>query len=63
MKERKIAVIILAAGKGTRMKSKTSKVLHKLAGRPLIGHLFETLGSLSPHKIITVISSEQSDVA
>ena len=63
MKERKIAVIILAAGKGTRMKSKTSKVLHKLAGRPLIGHLFETLGSLSPHQIITVISSEQSDVA
>ena len=63
MKERKLAVIILAAGKGTRMKSKTSKVLHKLAGRPLIGHLFETLGSLSPHQIITVISSEQSDVA
>ena len=62
MKPRKLAVIILAAGKGTRMSSKTSKVLHKLAGRPLIVHLLETLRSLSPHQIITVVSDEQIDL-
>ena len=53
---------MLAAGKGTRMSSKTSKVLHKLAGRPLIVHLLETLRWLSPHQIITVVSDEQIDL-
>ncbi|OQX49188.1 MAG: hypothetical protein B0D87_01650, partial [Candidatus Sedimenticola endophacoides] len=34
----KLGVVILAAGKGTRMKSALPKVLHPLAGRPLVGH-------------------------
>ena len=63
MNERNLAVIILAAGKGTRMNSKMPKVNHKLAGRPLIGHLLETIQSMSPDQVITVISDEKSDIA
>lgn len=63
MNERNLAVIILAAGRGTRMNSKMPKVIHKLAGRPLIGHLLETIESMSPHQVITVISDEKSDIA
>jgi bifunctional UDP-N-acetylglucosamine pyrophosphorylase / glucosamine-1-phosphate N-acetyltransferase len=42
----KIAAIILAAGKGTRMKSDTHKVLHKIAGRPMLMHLLASLDQL-----------------
>ena len=38
-----IAAVVLAAGKGTRMGSNLHKVLHPLAGRPLLGHLLDTL--------------------
>ncbi|MBI3795072.1 MAG: NTP transferase domain-containing protein [Nitrospinae bacterium] len=50
-----LAVVILAAGKGTRMKSDLPKVLHKLAGRPLVSHVVETAEKLSPDKIIVVV--------
>ena len=53
-----LAVIILAAGKGTRMKSDLPKCLHKIAGRPMIGWLLETAQSLKAEKIITVISPD-----
>ncbi len=53
--------VILAAGKGTRMKSKVPKVLHKLANRPLLTHVFDTVLSLNPSQISTVVghASEQ----
>lgn len=38
-----IAAVVLAAGKGTRMKSELPKVLHPLAGRPMVGHVIQTL--------------------
>lgn len=57
-----LAVIILAAGKGTRMKSALPKVLHKIAGRPMINHILQTAESLKPSKIITVISEGMDDV-
>jgi bifunctional UDP-N-acetylglucosamine pyrophosphorylase / glucosamine-1-phosphate N-acetyltransferase len=44
----------MAAGKGTRMKSKLPKVLHKLAGRALLGHVLTTAASLSPRRIILI---------
>ena len=47
-------IVILAAGQGTRMKSRLPKVLHPLAGKPLLGHVIETARSLSPAKIIVV---------
>ncbi|MDV2438209.1 bifunctional UDP-N-acetylglucosamine diphosphorylase/glucosamine-1-phosphate N-acetyltransferase GlmU [Acinetobacter gerneri] len=47
-------VIILAAGKGTRMRSNLPKVLQPLAGRPLLGHVIETAKKLQAANIITI---------
>lgn len=58
-----IAVVILAAGKGTRMKSRTPKVLHKIAGLPMISHIVKSAESLKPKKIIVVLSDGMDDVA
>lgn len=49
------AVLILAAGLGTRMKSSLPKVLHEVAGRPLLGHVLETARGLSPERIVAVV--------
>ncbi|MFY9246472.1 MAG: bifunctional UDP-N-acetylglucosamine diphosphorylase/glucosamine-1-phosphate N-acetyltransferase GlmU [Roseicyclus sp.] len=52
--ERPIAVVVLAAGQGTRMNSDLPKPLHKLGGVPLIAHALAAAGSLSPARIIVV---------
>ncbi len=49
-----LTIVILAAGQGTRMKSRLPKVLHPLAGRPLLAHVIDTARSLKPAKIIIV---------
>ena len=49
-----LSVVILAAGQGTRMRSRLPKVLHPLAGRPLLEHVVETGLELSPEKVIVV---------
>src|SRR2546430_11523068 len=47
-------VIVLAAGLGKRMRSDLPKVLHSLAGRPLLAHVLDTARALAPRKIIVV---------
>lgn len=47
-------IVIMAAGKGTRMKSKLPKVLHKLAGRALLGHVLATAAQLKPRSVILI---------
>ena len=48
--------VILAAGKGTRMKSSLPKVMHCLAGAPLISHVLSTLAPLAPEKTVVVVA-------
>src|SRR5687768_847376 len=49
-----LEILILAAGLGKRMRSSLPKVLHPLAGRPLLGHVLDTARELAPRKIIVV---------
>jgi bifunctional UDP-N-acetylglucosamine pyrophosphorylase/glucosamine-1-phosphate N-acetyltransferase len=49
-----LGVVILAAGKGTRMKSAMPKVLHPLGGKPLLAHVIETARALRPERIVVV---------
>ena len=49
-----LAVVILAAGKGTRMKSELPKVLHPIAGRPMVQHVVDAAGALSPANTVIV---------
>ena len=51
----KLEVIILAAGQGTRMRSALPKVLHPLAGRPLLTHVLTTACRLSPLRLHVVL--------
>lgn len=62
MSESTLAVIILAAGAGTRMKSKTPKVLHNLGGLPLVGHVLRTASQLSPTHTVAVVRHERDRV-
>jgi len=50
----RLGVVILAAGQGTRMRSDLPKVLHRLAGKPLLGHVIDCARSLSPDEIVVV---------
>src|SRR6059058_1372605 len=53
--QRRFAVVILAAGQGTRMRSDTHKVLHPIASRPLLLHLLETVNALGADRQIVVV--------
>ncbi|KTE34031.1 bifunctional N-acetylglucosamine-1-phosphate uridyltransferase/glucosamine-1-phosphate acetyltransferase [Sphingopyxis sp. HIX] len=60
-----IAAIVLAAGKGTRMKSDTHKVLHPIAGRPMLLHLMASVDALDPAKKVVIVGdkAEQLEAA
>ncbi|MEO1729969.1 MAG: bifunctional UDP-N-acetylglucosamine diphosphorylase/glucosamine-1-phosphate N-acetyltransferase GlmU [Pseudomonadota bacterium] len=59
------AIIVLAAGKGTRMKSDLHKVLHPIAGKPMLMHLLDSLAELQPQRTVIVAGDrrEQLDAA
>lgn len=58
-----LAVIVLAAGQGTRMKSSLPKVLHRIGGRPLVGHVLDTALALAPARVVVVVRHERDLVA
>jgi bifunctional UDP-N-acetylglucosamine pyrophosphorylase / glucosamine-1-phosphate N-acetyltransferase len=58
-----IATVILAAGAGTRMKSKKPKVMHEIGGRPMVSHLLGTVNALDPEKSVVVIAPGMDNVA
>src|SRR6187397_1596315 len=55
-----IHVVVLAAGKGTRMKSVRAKVLHKVAGQPMIEHVLAAAAAIGPTST-TVVVGHQAD--
>lgn len=57
-----LAVIILAAGKSTRMKSKMPKVLHPLCGRPVLAYVLDLVGKLRPQKTVAVLGFKSEEV-
>jgi len=58
---RDFAIVIMAAGKGTRLKSKRAKVLHEIAGRPLLAHVIRAAQQVVPAEHIYVIVGHQAE--
>ena len=59
----KIAAIVLAAGKGTRMKSALPKVMHRIAGRSMVGHVLANLAPLRADPVVVVVAPGMDSVA
>lgn len=57
-----VDVVVMAAGKGTRMKSRTAKVLHRLGGRPLIQHVMDTAHALKARRTIVITGHGAEEV-
>lgn len=60
---RPAAVIVLAAGEGTRMRSATPKVLHRLGGRTMLGHVLAAVEALEPEHLVVVVGHGRDQVA
>ena len=58
-----LAVLVLAAGDGTRMKSARPKVLHEIACRPMLGHVLAAVVALQPERMLVVIGKDMEAVA
>jgi bifunctional UDP-N-acetylglucosamine pyrophosphorylase / glucosamine-1-phosphate N-acetyltransferase len=58
-----ITIVILAAGKGTRLKSALAKVLHRAGGRPLVEHVVRACRAFKPREIVAVVGHQAEDVA
>lgn len=56
------AAVILAAGKGTRMKSDLHKVLHPIAGRPMLEHLMASVAELGPRRLAVVVGAGREQI-
>jgi len=62
VKEKKFCALILAAGKGTRMKSDLAKVLHVLNGKPLLHYSLAAAKEAGAEKIVVIIGHQADDV-
>ena len=61
--DKQLAIIVLAAGQGTRMKSATPKLLHPLAGSPIVAHVLRTANALDAAHVVAVVRHERDQVA
>ena len=59
---RPIAAVVLAAGKGTRMKSRRAKVLHEICGLPLLGHIARVAEGLDAERLVVVVGRDADEV-
>jgi len=57
-----LTVIVLAAGGGTRMRSKTMKVLHPIGGRSMIGHVLAAVQAMQPERVVAVVGHQRDQV-
>ena len=57
-----LTVIVLAAGGGTRMRSKTAKVLHPIGGRSMVGHVLVAVRGCAPRRVVAVIGHQRDQV-
>ena len=57
-----LAIVILAAGKGTRMKTSLPKVLHPIAGKPMLHHVLDCAAELKPTKTVVVLSPDADEI-
>ncbi|KJE36376.1 bifunctional N-acetylglucosamine-1-phosphate uridyltransferase/glucosamine-1-phosphate acetyltransferase [Thalassospira sp. HJ] len=57
-----LSVVVLAAGMGTRMKSALPKVMHKVAGKPMVGHVIDTAAHLNATKTMVVVGPDMPDL-
>jgi bifunctional UDP-N-acetylglucosamine pyrophosphorylase/glucosamine-1-phosphate N-acetyltransferase len=62
MTQTSLTIIILGAGKGTRMRSSLPKIMHPIAGKPMIGHVLDTASQLNPDKIHVVLAPDMQQV-
>ncbi|MGF1551209.1 MAG: bifunctional UDP-N-acetylglucosamine diphosphorylase/glucosamine-1-phosphate N-acetyltransferase GlmU [Paracoccaceae bacterium] len=60
---RPLAVVVLAAGRGKRMRSRLPKVLHPVGGRPMLAHVLATARALAPERVAVVVGHEGARVA
>jgi len=63
MPNRDVAIVVLAAGKGTRLKSSLAKVLHSAGGRPLVDHVVRACAPLGPKKTVVIVGHQAEQVA
>ena len=63
MTSAKLAVVVLAAGQGTRMKSTRPKVLHEVAGKAMLDYVLDAVGRLAPERIVVVLGPDMDEAA
>jgi len=61
MDSQSVAAIVLAAGKGTRMRSSLPKVMHPLGGRPMLSHLLATVADAGIERVVVVVSPDMAE--